>query len=70
MAAMRRKLVWVETQNFQGWICTECAWAFNPLGPVVGQSIDEMKMRYEQQRDQEFASHVCAEHPRATKNPR
>jgi hypothetical protein len=70
MAAMRRKLAWVETQNFQGWICTECAWAFNPLGPVVGESIDEMKTHYEQQRDQEFTSHVCAEHPRATKNPR
>ena len=49
---------------------TECTWAFNPLGPIVGQSIDEMKMHYELQRDQEFASHVCAEHPRATKNPR
>ncbi len=36
---------------------TECAWAFNPLGPIVGQSIDEMKMHYELQRDQEFASH-------------
>jgi hypothetical protein len=27
-----------------------------------------MKENYEQQRDQEFKSHVCAEHPRATKN--
>ena len=70
MAAMRRKLVGVETQNFQGWICTECAWAFIPLGPVVGESIHEMKMHYEQQRDREFASHACAEHPRATKIPR
>jgi hypothetical protein len=70
MAAMRRKLLWVETQNFQGWISTECAWAFKPLGPVVGQSIDEMKRPYEQQRDKEFTSHGCAEHPRATKNPR
>jgi hypothetical protein len=70
MAAMRRKLVWAEKPNFQGWTCTECAWAFNPLGPVVGQSIDEMKMHYEQQRDKEFTSHVCAEHPRATNNPR
>jgi len=66
---MRRKLVWVERQNFQGWACTECAWVFNALGPLVGQSIDEMKMNYEKQRDKEFASHVCAEHPRATNNP-
>jgi hypothetical protein len=66
---MRRKLVWVERQNFQGWACNECAWVFNALGPLVGQSIDEMKMNYEKQRDKEFASHVCAEHPRPTKTP-
>jgi hypothetical protein len=48
---------------------TECAWAFNPLGPIVGQSIDEMKMHYELQRDQEFASHVCAEHREPQKTP-
>jgi hypothetical protein len=70
MEAMRRKLVWVERQYFHGWACTECAWAFNSLGPLVGKSIDEMKMHYEQQRDKEFTSHVCAAHPRATKNPR
>jgi hypothetical protein len=64
--AMRRRLVWVESQNFQGWACTECAWAFKPEGPAVGKTIDEMKIRYEQQRDKEFTSHVCAEHPRAT----
>jgi hypothetical protein len=68
MEAMRRKLEWVQKRNFQGWVCTECAWEFNPLGPVVGQSFEEMKNRYEQQRDEEFKSHVCAEHPRATKN--
>jgi hypothetical protein len=70
MEAMRRKLVWVKKQNFQDWACSECAWAFNSIGPVVGQSIVEMMQRYEQQRDKEFTSHVCAEHPRATKNPR
>ncbi len=70
MEAMRRKLVWVKKQNFQGWACSECAWAFNPVGPVVGASIVEMMQHYEQQRDNEFTSHVCAEHPRATKNPR
>ena len=70
MEAMRRKLVWVERQNFQGWACSECAWAFNPLGPLVGESIDEMKMHYELQRDKEFATHICTEHPRATRSPR
>lgn len=63
MEEMRRKLVWAERENFQGWVCTNCAWAFNPLGPVVGQSIEEMKSRYEKQRNAEFRSHVCAEHP-------
>jgi rubredoxin len=69
MVAMRRKLVWVERQNFQGWACTECAWVFNPTGPVVGKSIEEMKEHYEEQRDKEFVSHDCAAHPRAAKNP-
>jgi hypothetical protein len=67
--AMRRKLVWVERQKFQGWGCSECAWVFNPSGPVVGRSIDEMKTHYEQQRDKEFTSHACAAHPRAAQNP-
>ena len=69
MEPMHRKLVWAERPNFQGWACTVCAWVFNPSGPLVGDSIDEMKMHYAQQRDKEFASHVCAEHARATKNP-
>jgi len=66
----RRKLVWVERQNFQGWACSECAWAFNPLGPPLGRSMDEMKEHFEQQRDMEFKSHVCTEYARAPKNPR
>ena len=70
MEAMRRKMVWMKKQNFQGWACSECAWAFNPTGPLVGESIVEMMEHYEQQRDREFKSHVCAEHPRTTKNPR
>jgi len=69
MKAMRRQLVWVERPNFRGWACTECAWAFNPIGPVVGQSLDEMKRHYEKQRDLEFRAHACADHPRVTKNP-
>jgi hypothetical protein len=70
MEPMSRKLVWAERPNFQGWACTECAWTFNPSGPLVGKSMDEMKTNFGQQRDKEFASHVCAEHPKATKNPR
>ena len=70
MTAMSRKLVWAESQNFQGWACSECGWVFNPLGPLVGESIDEMKMHYELQCDKEFTSHVCAKHPRVIKDPR
>jgi hypothetical protein len=70
MEPMRRKLVWTERPNFQGWACTECAWMFNPVGPLVGESIDEMKLNYEKHRDKEFKSHVCAEYPRGAKNPR
>jgi hypothetical protein len=67
---MRRKLVWTERTNFQGWACSECSWIFNSSWPLVGKSIDEMKTSFGQQRDKEFASHVCAEHPGATENSR
>jgi len=62
---MRRKLVWIEMKNFQGYACSECAWVFKPSGIPTGKTLDEMKHDYEQQRDKSFASHVCAEHPRA-----
>ncbi|MGB8476417.1 MAG: hypothetical protein WCE61_20240 [Candidatus Acidiferrum sp.] len=70
MTAVRRKLIWVEGSDFQGWVCSQCAWVFNPKGPLVGESIEEMKEQYERQRDKEFVSHICAEHPRTTENPR
>jgi hypothetical protein len=69
MEPMRRKLVWAERPDFQGWGCSECAWVFNPSWPLAGKSIDDMKTEFGQQRDKEFASHVCAENARATKNP-
>jgi hypothetical protein len=69
MEPKRRKLVWAEKPRFQGWVCTECAWVFNPSWPLVGKTIDEMKTDFGQQRDKEFASHVCGEHPRAARNP-
>jgi hypothetical protein len=69
MAPMRRKLVWVERTNFQGWACSECAWVFSPSWPLVGTTVDEMKKKFGEERDKEFESHVCAEHPRAIKDP-
>jgi hypothetical protein len=70
MEASRRELVWLVRQNFQGWGCSDCTWVFNPTGPPVGKSIDEMMIQYQQQRAKEFAAHVCAAHPRAAKTPR
>jgi hypothetical protein len=63
--AMRRKLVWIENRNFEGFGSSECNWLFRPLDAVVGDSLDEMKQKYEARRDKEFAAHLCAEHPRA-----
>jgi hypothetical protein len=70
MEPIRRKLVWTERPNFQGWGCSECAWVFNPAGPVRGESLDELKMSYQTKRDKEFATHDCAEHARATRIPK
>jgi rubredoxin len=64
-----RKMIWVKSVHSESWACSECAWAFNPSGPPRGTSLDEMKQNFECQRDEEFASHVCAAHPRA-KGPR
>jgi rubredoxin len=69
MEPKRRRLEWAERPNFQGWACSECAWVFNPSWPLAGKSVNDMKTEFGQHRDKEFASHVCAEHPRATKNP-
>jgi hypothetical protein len=66
-AAMPRKLVWTEKQNFQGFGCSECNWMFKPSGTPVDESLDEMKQKYEGQRDKEFAAHVCVKHPRTTR---
>jgi hypothetical protein len=41
-----RKLVRVEGQSVEGWGCSECVWVFNPSGPAVGKSIDEMKRNF------------------------
>jgi rubredoxin len=67
---MRRRLEWVERHNFQGWACSGCAWVFNPSEPPEGDSLDDMKREFEEQRAREFASHVCAEHqsPRGAKS--
>jgi hypothetical protein len=64
---MRRELVWVE--RHEGWGCSQCAWVFSLAGSPTGNSIAEMKRNFEQRCGKEFASHVCADHPRV-KNPK
>ena len=60
-----RNIIWVASADREGWACSECAWAFKPSGPPRGTSLDEMKQNFERQRDKEFSSHVCAQHPGA-----
>jgi hypothetical protein len=33
--------------------------------PLRGSNLEEMKQNYLSQREREFASHICAAHPRA-----
>jgi hypothetical protein len=61
---MTRKLVWIEHQGFGGFGCTECSWRFEPSNAPIGKSFDEMKENFGLQRDKEFASHLCADHPK------
>ena len=60
---MQRKLEWIESQKFQGFGCSECNWKFTPAGAVEGDSLDEMKSKYQAERDKEFAAHVCLKYP-------
>jgi hypothetical protein len=60
--AMGRMLVWKEKSRFQGWGCSHCGWIFNPTGPPIGETMEEMMRIFVGQRDKEFQSHLCAEH--------
>jgi hypothetical protein len=62
---MSRQIVWIEQQRFAGWGCSECSWLFHMPDFPKGPSLEEMKQRVEEQRDQEFARHVCAAHPKS-----
>jgi hypothetical protein len=58
-----RKMIWVKSEQSELWSCSQCAWSFKPAGPPRGRSLDEMMQNFQRRRDQEFASHVCKEHP-------
>ena len=62
-----RTLTWISETHFHGLGCSRCAWLFRPTGPPTGSSLKEMKENYMRRCDEEFAKHICAEHPRAAK---
>jgi hypothetical protein len=62
---MPRQLIWIENRNFQGYGCPGCNWVFKPVGALVGETLEEMKRKYEALRDKEFAAHICAKHLKA-----
>ncbi len=63
---MPRRLEWIKSQDFQGFGCSECNWKFSPLGALAGDSLDEMKKKYEVERDKEFVAHFCVKHTSPT----
>ncbi|PYX03000.1 MAG: hypothetical protein DMG86_05120 [Acidobacteria bacterium] len=66
---MNRRLIWIEDRRFQGWGCSECGWRFTASDALTGKSLVEMIRNFELQREKEFTSHVCADHPKS-KNKR
>ena len=59
-----RRMVWFKSEKTRGWVCSDCAWAFDDTGPPQGNSIKEMAENFERERDREFASHLCAKYPK------
>jgi hypothetical protein len=59
---MLRTLVWLEESGILG--CSECAWVFKPKGAPTGKSQEEVLQDFLSKRDQQFASHICDQHPR------
>ena len=49
MAAMSRKLVWIEQQRFRGFGCSECDWRFKSPSALTGTSFDEIMRNFELQ---------------------
>jgi hypothetical protein len=63
---MTRNLILIATACFRGYGCSGCGWVFTPSGPLVGNTLEEMKRLYQNECDKEFREHACADHPRAT----
>jgi hypothetical protein len=68
-----RRPVQIRTLHFKrriswAWVCSDCAWQFNPSGAPARNDFAEIKLNYEREREKAFESHVCAEHPKETPN--
>ena len=61
---MTRKMVWIEQPGLGGFGCSECDWRFEASNAPTGTSFEEMKFNLGLRLDKEFASHVCADHPK------
>jgi hypothetical protein len=59
-----RQIVWIKTARVRGWGCSQCNWVFSPLGPPLGNSLDEMMQNYEREREMEYLLHSCAQYPK------
>ena len=64
---MPREMTTIKREDFLSWGCSECGWLFEPTGPPVGVNLEAMKDNFRSRRDQEFGSHMCAQHPRKSK---
>jgi hypothetical protein len=59
LASWRDESYWVATASFRGFGCSECGWVFTVSGPLVGDTIEEMKRAFERERDEAFKACVC-----------
>jgi hypothetical protein len=50
------RLEWIKSQDFLGFGCSERSWKFRPSSALAGDSLDEMKRKYEAERDKEVPS--------------
>jgi hypothetical protein len=51
---MPGKLVWIESQHFLGFGCSQCNWVFRPSGIVGGESLVKMNMDYDHPPSNQF----------------
>lgn len=61
---MARKLIWIKSDNFQGFGCSQCSWMFKSTGVLVGKSLDKMKEDYEpNSKKNSLPTFACTQSP-------